>query len=116
MGIFRRRSKDLFTIPEPVPAPASAAPATGGFRMVVVDCFFIKSRGLVAVGVVEAGSVRVRERVTVERAGEAIHTFEIAAIELAPKVARLAATGEALGLLFRGADKDEIVPGDVIRT
>lgn len=118
MGIFRRRSKDLFTIPEQAPTPDSTAPGTAsdGFRMVVSDCFFITGRGMVVTGVVEAGAVGVGDRVSLERAGQAIRTLEIGMIERARKMATRAAAGEAIGLLLRGTAKDEIVQGDVIRS
>jgi translation elongation factor EF-Tu-like GTPase len=55
MGIFRRRSRDLFTFPEQTPAPTTSSTASGGFRMVVEDSFFITGRGVVVTGMVEAG-------------------------------------------------------------
>jgi translation elongation factor EF-Tu-like GTPase len=118
MGIFRRRSRDLFTVPEQVPsgpAPTDSLTAAG-FRMVVADCFFITGRGVVVTGTVEAGVVGIGDRVTLERAGQAVHTLEIDGVEQARRTARRATAGEAVGLLFRGVAKDEIVQGDVIRT
>jgi translation elongation factor EF-Tu-like GTPase len=114
MGIFRRRTRDLFTIPEQVPSTPTT-PASG-FRMVVADCFFIRGRGAVVTGVVEAGAAGTGDRVTLERAGQAIRTLEIGGIEHARKMVNRAAAGEAVGLLFRGTAADEIVQGDVIRT
>ena len=116
MRIFRRRRKDLFTIPEPVPAPDSSSAAAGGFRMVVDDCFFITGRGLIVTGVIEAGVVAVGDRVTQERAGEAIRTLEIGAIDHGRRMGGQTAARETIGLLLRGAVKGEIVPGDVLRT
>jgi translation elongation factor EF-Tu-like GTPase len=119
MGIFRRRSKDLFTIPEQVPstpAPTTPSAASGGFRMVVADCFFITGRGVVVTGMVEAGAVGIGDRVTLERAGGATRTLEIGGIEHARRTASRAAAGQAVGLLFRGVAKDEIVQGDVLRS
>jgi translation elongation factor EF-Tu-like GTPase len=114
MGIFRRRTKDLFTLPEQV--PSTPLTASGGFRMVVGDSFFITGRGIVVTGVVEAGAVGLGVRVTQERAGEVIRTLEIGGIEHARRLTKRAAAGESVGLLFRGTAKDEIVQGDVIRT
>jgi translation elongation factor EF-Tu-like GTPase len=119
MRIFRRRSKDLFTIPEQVPstpAPTTPLTASSGFRMVVADCFFITGRGVVVTGMVEAGAVGMGDRVTLERAGQAIRSLEIGGIEHARRMVSRAAAAEAVGLLFRATAKDEIVPGDVIRT
>jgi translation elongation factor EF-Tu-like GTPase len=114
MGIFRRRSKDLFTISEQAPAAsAAAAPptASGGFRMVVTDCFFITGRGMVVTGKVETGTVSIGDRVTFERAGQAIGVLDVAAIERFRKRADTAAAGESVGLLFRGIAKGQIVQG-----
>jgi translation elongation factor EF-Tu-like GTPase len=113
MGILRRRSRDLFTLPDQVPSNSSAA--SGDFRLVVTDCFFITGRGVVVTGMVEAGVVGIGQRVTLERAGQAIRTLEIGGIERARRIVKRAEAGEAVGLLFRGTAKDDIVQGDVIR-
>ena len=101
MGIFRRRSRDLFTLPDQAPSTSSAA--SSDFRLVVT-------------GMVEAGVVGIGQRVTLERAGQAIRTLEIGGIERARRIVKRAEAGEAVGLLFRGTVKDDIVNGDVIRT
>ena len=119
MGIFRRRSKDLFAIPEQAPSTAATTTpltASGGFRMVIADCFLIRRRGTVVTGMVESGAIGIGNRVTLERAGQAIRTLEISGIEHARGTASRAAAGETVGLLFRGIDRNEYVQGDVIRT
>ena len=108
MGIFRRRSRDPFTIADHV--------SSGDFRMVVTDCFFITGRGVVVTGAVEAGAVGIGDRVTVQRAGQAIRTLQIGGIEHDRRLVKRAAAGESVGLLFRGTAKDEILQGDVIHT
>lgn len=115
MGIFRRRSKDLFTIPEQGSAPAAPPMAPGEFRLVVEDCFFITGRGVVITGRIASGSVSVGDRVTLERGGQGVRTLEISGIEQFRKTVTTASAGEAVGLLFRKTAKGEIVPGDVIR-
>lgn len=118
MGIFRRRSKDLFTIPAQ-PAfspPATSAPGSAGFRMVVEDVFFIQRRGMVVTGTIEAGTVAVGSLVTLERAGQAVRSLQVAAIEQARKTTAQAGGGETVGLLLRDAGSGEIVQGDVLRT
>ena len=118
MGLFKRRSKDLFTIPDPGPAPDTALDTTpvSGFRMAVADVFDIANRGTVATGTVEAGAIAVGTRVTIERSGRPPLAAEIAGIETARKTTRQAGTGDNVGLLFRGLTRGEIATGDVVRT
>ncbi|GAA1782045.1 hypothetical protein GCM10009682_00380 [Luedemannella flava] len=114
MGIFRRRGKDLFTIPEQV--PSTPVTTSGDFRLVVGDCFFITGRGVVVTGTVESGAVGIGDRVTLERDGRAVRVLEISGIERSRTTMSRAAAGETVGLLIRGTAKKEIVPGDVLRT
>jgi len=117
VGLFKRRSKDLFTIPEPGQAAPDVAPAvSSGFRMAVADVFDIANRGTVATGTVEAGAIAVGTRVTIERSGRPPLAAEIAGIETARKTTRQAGTGDNVGLLFRGLTRGEIATGDVVRT
>jgi translation elongation factor EF-Tu-like GTPase len=118
MGLFRRRSKDLFTIPEQGASTAALSDpptAPGGFRMVVEDCFFITGRGVVVTGTIESGVIRLGDRVTLERAGQAIRSMEISAIEQFRRTSSSAAAGQAVGLLFRATAKGELAQGDVLR-
>jgi len=117
VGLFNRRSKELFTIPEPGPTAAAVEPAAGsGFRMAVTDVFVIANRGAVVTGTVEAGAVAVGARVTIERAGRPPLAAEIAGIETARRTAERASTGDSVGLLCRGLSRAEIATGDVVRT
>lgn len=117
VGLFKRRSKDLFTIPEYGRAAPDIEPAvSSGFRMTVADVFAIAGRGTVVTGTVEAGAVAVGTRVTIERAGRSPLAAEIAAIETARKTTKQAGTGDSVGLLFRGLNRAEIATGDVVRT
>jgi elongation factor Tu len=117
VDLFKRRSKDLFTIPGPGRAAADIEPAaSAGFRMAVADVFVIANRGTVVVGTVEAGAVALGTPVTIERAGRPPLAAAIAAIELARKKTKQAGTGDSVGLLFRGLTRGEIAAGDVVRT
>lgn len=113
MGLFKRRNKDLFTVPENGPATSDAG---SGFRMVVDEVFFISGRGTVVTGRVGAGSVAIGGRVTIERAGRPPLASEIAGIEMYRRKAELATVGENVGLQLRGLDRDDIASGDVVRT
>lgn len=109
MGLFKRRNKDLFRIPDPQP-PA------GPFRMTVEDVFVITGRGTVVTGRIETGTVTVGDPATVERAGTAIREVEIAGIELFRKRRQQAVAGENVGLLLRGVPREAVARGDVIRS
>jgi translation elongation factor EF-Tu-like GTPase len=117
VGLFKRRSKDLFTIPEPGRAAPDPGPSlSSGFHMAVVDVFVITGRGTVVTGTVEAGAVAVGTRVTVERAGRPPLAAEVAAIEMFRKTTKQASTGDQVGLLLRGLTRTDIATGDVIHT
>jgi translation elongation factor EF-Tu-like GTPase len=113
VGLFKRRSKELFTVPD----PGRATQLVGsGFRMSVADVFVIAGRGTVVTGTVEAGAVAVGARVTVERAGRPPLAVDVAAIEMVQRKAPQAGTGDRVGLLFRDVARGEIAAGDVVRT
>jgi elongation factor Tu len=117
VGLFKRRGKDLFTIPEPgLAAPATEPAAGSGFRMAVADVFGIADRGTVVTGTVEAGAVTVGTRVIIERAGRPPLAAEIAGIEMARKTTKRAGAGDSVGLLLRGLTRAEISTGDILRT
>ncbi len=117
MGLFNRRSKVLFTTPEPGRAVPDIEPLVSfGFRMVVADVFVIARRGTIVTGTVEAGAVAVGTRVIVERAGRPALAAEVAAIEMFRKPIRQASAGDSVGLLFRDLARAEIAAGDVVCT
>lgn len=113
VGLFKRRSKDLFTVPESGPV---TSPGGSGFHMVVDDVFFITGRGAVVTGMVGSGAVAVGARVTIERAGRPPLAAEITGIEMFRRKVRQANVGDNVGLLFRGLTRDDISGGDVVRT
>ena len=113
VGLFKRRSKELFTVPEGGPV---TSPGSSGFRMVVDEVFFITGRGAVATGMVGSGAVAVGARVTIERAGRPPLAAEIAGIEMFRKKVTQASVGDNVGLLFRGVTRDDISGGDVVLT
>ena len=113
MGLFKRRSKDLFTIPETGAADTGAD--FGDFRMTVEDVFVITGRGTVVTGMVVAGAVAVGARVTIERPGRPPLAAEVAGIEMFRRKTNRAAAGDNVGLLFRGVFRGEIAGGDVVR-
>lgn len=118
MGIFSRRGKDLFTVPDqggPAVLPAGSFAASSGFWMVVKDCFAITGRGVVVTGTVESGTIAVGSRANLERSGQVLRSLEIGGIERSRNVVNSATAGESVGLLLRGVAKGDIVRGDIIR-
>lgn len=121
VGLFKRRSRELFTIPEPGPA-RSAGPGYqpaqhgAGFRLVVSDVFVIARRGTVVTGTVESGVLGMGARVTIERPGRPPLAAEVAAIEMFRRKVRSAAAGDPVGLLFPGLARGDVTAGDVVRT
>lgn len=113
VGLFKRRSKDLFTVSESGPV---TSPGGSGFHMVVDDVFFITGRGAVVTGMVGSGAVAVGARVTIERAERPPLAAEITGIEMFRRKVRQANVGDNVGLLFRGLTRDDISGGDVVRT
>jgi translation elongation factor EF-Tu-like GTPase len=117
VGLFKRRSRDLFTIPQNGRATSDTVPTvSSGFRMVVDDVFVITGRGAVVTGTVGSGTVAVGARVAIERAGQPPLVAEVAAIEMFRKPVERAGAGESVGLLFRGLTRTDVAGGDVIRT
>lgn len=80
------------------------------FRMTVQDVFFIRGRGAVATGRVEAGSLRVGDEVTIN--GD--RTLRVDGIEAFRKVLDEAAEGQNIGVLFKKLAKQDLAIGDVI--
>lgn len=79
------------------------------FRMTVADVFFIRNRGLVATGQVEAGTVSKGDSVSVNG-----REVKVDGIEMFRKVLDSANAGDNIGLLLRDVTKDDVKPGDVI--
>lgn len=80
------------------------------FRLTVQDVFFIKNRGLVATGVVEAGEIRVGDEVQINGARAVV----VEAVERFRKKLDHAVAGDNVGLLFSGLDRSNLSQGDVL--
>jgi translation elongation factor EF-Tu-like GTPase len=79
-------------------------------RLVVVDVFFIRGRGVVATGQVDSGTLSVGDQVQVN-GGPGVR---IDGIEKSRAVLDHAQAGDNVGLLFKDLDRDHIRTGDVI--
>lgn len=81
------------------------------FQMTVEDIFMIQGRGMVVVGSIKNGTLKVGDLVTVKRqAGD--KEARVTGIEMFAKKAKEAKAGESVGVLLEGITQDEIQQGD----
>jgi elongation factor Tu len=83
------------------------------FLMPVEDVFSIKGRGTVPTGRVERGVVKAGDEVEVVGLKETKKTV-VTSLEMFHKTMNEAEPGDAIGLLLRGVERDEIERGQVI--
>ena len=93
--------------------PVPERPRDQPFLMPVEDVFSIKGRGTVVTGRVEQGVVKVGDTVDVVGIKESSQTV-VTGIEMFYKMLDEAEPGDAVGLLLRGVDRDEVERGQVL--
>ena len=93
----------------PVPPRATELP----FLMPIEDVFGIKGRGTVVTGRVERGSIKVGEPVEIIRFGDTRATVATG-LEMFHKSLDETVAGDAVGVLLRGVDRDEVERGQVL--
>ena len=94
-----------------IPTPVRAVDKP--FLMSVEDVFSITGRGTVATGRVEQGKIKVQEEE--ERVGLGENKkFVVTGVEMFRKLLDDAQAGDNVGLLLRGAEKDDIQRGQVL--
>ena len=81
--------------------------------MPVEDVFSIKGRGTVVTGRVEQGVIKVGDTVDVVGIKETSQTV-VTGVEMFHKMLDEAEPGDAVGLLLRGVDRDEVERGQVL--
>jgi elongation factor Tu len=81
--------------------------------MSVEDVFSITGRGTVATGRVEQGKIKVSEEVERVGLGES-KKFVVTGVEMFRKLLDEAQAGDNVGLLLRGAEKQDIERGQVL--
>jgi elongation factor Tu len=84
------------------------------FSMAVEDVFSISGRGTVATGRIERGRVKVGEEVEVVGLREAVTKTVVTGVEMFRKELDEGQAGDNVGLLLRGADKDNMERGMVL--
>ncbi len=93
----------------PVPPRATELP----FLMPIEDVFGIKGRGTVVTGRVERGTIKVGEPVEIIRFGDTRATVATG-LEMFHKSLDETVAGDAVGILLRGVDRDEVERGQVL--
>jgi elongation factor Tu len=83
------------------------------FLMPVEDVFGIKGRGTVVTGRVERGSLNVGEEIEIIRFGD-IRKSVATGLEMFHKTLDTTQAGDAVGILLRGVDREEVERGQVI--
>ncbi|MFA5366743.1 MAG: elongation factor Tu [Dehalococcoidia bacterium] len=93
--------------------PTPVRPKDKPFMMAVEDVFSIKGRGTVATGRIERGIVKVGDEV--ELVGlKATQKKVVTGVEMFHKTLQEGEPGDAVGLLIRGAERDDILRGMVM--
>ena len=93
--------------------PTPVRPKDKPFMMAVEDVFSIKGRGTVATGRIERGIVKVGDEV--ELVGlKPIQKKVVTGVEMFHKTLQEGEPGDAVGLLIRGAERDDILRGMVM--
>jgi elongation factor Tu len=103
--------KLIDTIDEYIPMPQRDKDRP--FLMPVEDVFSIKGRGTVPTGRVERGVIKAGEEVEIVGLKETKRTVAVS-LEMFHKTVAEAEAGDAVGILLRGVDRDEVERGQII--
>ena len=83
------------------------------FLMAIEDVFSIEGRGTVATGRIEAGIIKVGEKVAIIGLKDTVETT-CTGVEMFQKTLNEGQAGDNVGILLRGVKKDEIERGQVL--
>jgi elongation factor Tu len=113
---FAGKSKCIIDLMAAVDAfiPAPTRELDKPFSMAVEDVFSISGRGTVATGRIERGICKVGEEVEVVGLRPAVTKTVITGVEMFRKELDQGQAGDNVGLLLRGADKDNMERGMVL--
>jgi len=84
------------------------------FLMQIEDVFSIKGRGTVGTGRVERGKIRVNDPVDIVGFSAEVRKSVVTGVEMFNKILDEGITGDNVGILLRGVEKDELERGMVI--
>ena len=99
------------TLDEYIPEPERAI--DGAFLMPIEDVFSIQGRGTVVTGRVERGIIKVGEEVEIVGVKDTTVTT-VTGVEMFRKLLDEGRAGENVGVLLRGAKRDEVERGQVL--
>ena len=99
------------TMDDYIPQPARVTDQP--FLMPIEDVFGIKGRGTVVTGRVERGQLNVGSEVEIIRSGDVRRTTATG-LEMFHKLLDTTEAGDAVGVLLRGVDRDEVERGQVL--
>ncbi|PKB66260.1 MAG: translation elongation factor Tu [SAR202 cluster bacterium Io17-Chloro-G4] len=99
------------TLDEYIPVPTRITDRP--FLMPIEDVFGIKGRGTVVTGRVERGSLNQGDPVEIIRFGDVRETVATG-LEMFHKLLDTTEAGDAVGVLLRGVDRDEVERGQVL--
>jgi len=94
--------------------PIPVRPKDKPFLMSVEDVFSIKGRGTVPTGRVERGVIHPGDEVEIVGLHHEPHKTVATSLEMFHKILDEAEPGDAVGVLLRGVDRDEIERGQVL--
>jgi elongation factor Tu len=94
--------------------PTPVRPKDQPFLMSVEDVFSIKGRGTVPTGRVERGVIKPGEEVEIVGLHHEARKVVATSLEMFHKTMDSAEPGDAVGILLRGVDRDEIERGQVL--
>ena len=94
--------------------PTPERPVDQAFLMPIEDVFTITGRGTVVTGRVERGIVKVGEEVELVGLSDEKRKITVTGIEMFRKLLDDAQTGDNIGALLRGVQRDEIKRGQVL--
>ncbi|HEY77735.1 MAG TPA: elongation factor Tu [Dehalococcoidia bacterium] len=94
--------------------PTPVRPKDQPFLMNIEDVFSIKGRGTVPTGRVERGVIKVGQEVEIVGLHHEPRKTVVTGLEMFHKTLDEAEPGDAVGILLRGVDRDEIERGQVL--
>ena len=99
------------TMDEYIPVPPRVIDRP--FLMPIEDVFGIKGRGTVVTGRVERGTLKQGEEIEIIRSGD-VRKSVATGLEMFHKLLDSTEAGDAVGILLRGVDRDEVERGQVV--
>ena len=104
-------SELMAAVDEYVPIPDR--PVDQPFLMPIEDVFSIKGRGTVVTGRIERGTVNIGDSVEIVGFGHT-ETTTVTGVEMFHKTLDSGLAGDAVGLLLRGVEREEVARGAVV--